>query len=155
MNPASARGLVPPRPNLGPDPWSDPQQVSPFLLAMAVLAGLFIVWFVAKRLRRRRKGKDGLDRLIPQTRDLSARGQLVAHSDSMRDELAHQFGSAWRAKTTEELSVEPQLEQILGRDQLEELIRFLDQVDHLKFAPSDPAIATLRSPANWQPGSRG
>jgi hypothetical protein len=53
----------------------------------------------------------------------------------MRDVLANQFGTAWRAKTTEELSAEPRLEEVLGHDQLQVLIRFLDHVDRLKFAP--------------------
>jgi hypothetical protein len=121
---------------------------------MAVLAGLFIVWFVTSRLSRRRTGKDGRDRVIPEPRDLTPRGQLVAHSDAMRDALARQFGSAWRAKTTEELSIEPQLEQILGREHREELIRFLDQVDHLKFAPERPSHrdeVLAGELATWEP----
>ena len=37
--------------------------------------------------------------------------------------------------TTEELAVDRRLEKLLGDQDLQELIRFLDHVDHLKFAP--------------------
>ena len=54
----------------------------------------------------------------------------------MRDVLADQFGAAWRAKTNEELSAEPLLLESLGHEQLQELIRFLVDIDRLKFAPN-------------------
>jgi hypothetical protein len=135
VNPVSARGLVPPRPNLGPDPWSEAQPISPVLIVTGILAGLLVAWLIWTRLRRRRKAGVGRDLATQQPPDSTPRGRLVAHSDSIREVLANQFGTAWRAKTTEELSAEPRLDEILGRDQLQELIRFLDQVDHLKFAP--------------------
>ncbi len=37
--------------------------------------------------------------------------------------------------TTEELAADCRLEKLLGDQDLHELIRFLDRVDHLKFAP--------------------
>jgi hypothetical protein len=72
----------------------------------------------------------------------------------MRDVLTKQFGTAWRAKTTEELAAEPRLAEVLGHDQLRELIRFLDQVDQLKFAPerSNHHHESLeRELAAWEP----
>jgi hypothetical protein len=86
--------------------------------------------------------------------DTSPRGQLVALSQSIRDSLAIQFGTAWRAKTTEELAAEPRLAELLGHDQLQELVRFLDQVDRLKFAPerSNRHHESLeRELAAWEP----
>jgi len=79
---------------------------------------------------------------------------LVALSNSMRDVLANQFGAGWRAKTTEELSAEVRLLEALGREQLQELIRFFDQVDRVKFAPErsnnqhDSLELTLNT---WEP----
>ena len=87
-------------------------------------------------------------------RDTTPRGRLVALSHSMRDVLTNQFGTAWRAKTTEELSAEPRLAEVLGHDQLRELIRFFDQVDQLKFAPerSNHRDESLeRELAAWEP----
>ncbi len=154
MNPANARGLVPPRPNLGPEPWSDPPPIALFLCVAGALACLLLIWLVRGRLRRVRARRAGLAVSSQGPPDTTPRGRLVALSHSMRDVLANQFGSAWRAKTTEELSAEPQLAERLGPDQLQELIRFLDQVDQLKFAPrrSNHHHESLeRELAAWEP----
>jgi hypothetical protein len=68
--------------------------------------------------------------------------------------LSIQLGTSWRAKTIEELSAEDQLGQLLGESDREELIRFLDQVDRLKFAPerSNNRDESLRQELdNWEP----
>jgi hypothetical protein len=68
--------------------------------------------------------------------------------------LAAQFGTAWRAKTIEELAAEVRLEEVLGCEQLRELIRFLDQVDHLKFAPersNDRRKSLEGALTTWEP----
>ena len=154
MNPANARGLVPPRPNLGPEPWSDPPPIALFLWVAGALACLVLIWFARRRLRRMRVGGAGTHLSNRGPGDTTPRGRLVAHSLSIRDVLANQFGTAWRAKTTEELAAEPRLAEVLGPDQLHELIRFLDQVDQLKFAPerSNHRHESLeRELAAWEP----
>jgi hypothetical protein len=83
---------------------------------------------------------------------------LIALSRSIRNALTEQFGTAWRAKTTEELSTAPQLESVIGCDQLRELTRFLDQVDHLKFAPERPnhrSVTLEQELATWEPRIKG
>jgi hypothetical protein len=135
VNPANARGLVPPRPNLGPEPWSDPPPIALFVWVACALACLVLILLLRRRLHRVRAGRAGHELSNQGPPDTTPRGRLVALSQSTRDVLANQFGTAWRAKTTEELSAEPLLAEVLGRDQLQELIRFLDQVDQLKFAP--------------------
>jgi hypothetical protein len=78
----------------------------------------------------------------------------VAFSRSIRETLADQFGTAWRAKTTQELATEALLVEVLGREQLDELIRFLELVDHLKFAPerSNNHHESLEGVlTNWEP----
>ena len=154
MNPANARALVPPRPNLGPEPWSDPLPFALFLWVAGALACLFLTWLLRRRLRHMGVGRTGqlVSNLGP--RDTTPRGRLVALSHSMRDVLTNQFGTTWRAKTTEELSVEPRLAAVLGHVQLLELIRFFDQVDQLKFAPerSNHRDESLeRELAAWKP----
>jgi hypothetical protein len=104
------------------------------LLAALALAPLF-AWFVWRRLGRRRARQARRDPSHQGPPDVSPRGRLVAHSRSIRDLIAEQFGAGWRAKTTEELAAEPRLADVLGPDPLRELIRFLDEVDQLKFAP--------------------
>jgi hypothetical protein len=149
-----ARGFIPPRPNLGPEPWPEDQPTTSILIALAVVACLLLGWFVWRHTRRRRAQKSrGTLAARDQTED-TPRGRLLALSHSMREALAVQFGAPWRAKTTEELSADAQLEQVLGREDLRELIRFLDQVDRLKFAPerSNDRRESLESGlAAWQP----
>ena len=135
MNPTNARGLVPPRPNLGPEPWSEAQPIALYLWVGGSLACLLVGWVVGRRLALVRARPARTDLRSQGPRENTPRGRLVALSQSMRNVLADQFGTAWRAKTTEELSAEPRLLEVLGHDQLQELIRFLDQVDQLKFAP--------------------
>jgi len=154
VNEAVPRGLVPPRPNLGPEPWPGDQPIAGVLIAAGALAVLVLAWFFW-RLIRRRRARSGTSSLVaPNQPDATPRGQLVALSDSIREALIGQFGTAWRAKTTEELSADTQLEHALGREPLQELIRFLDQVDHLKFAPerSNHHDGSLQwELAAWQP----
>jgi hypothetical protein len=154
VNQPGARRLVPPRPNLGPEPWSEAQPLAGFFVVAGTLACLLLVWLVWRRGRRGRVGRLARDLISQRPRDVTPRGRLVGLSDSIRDVLANQFGTSWRAKTTEELSAEVRLEDVLGREHLEELIRFLDQVDHLKFAPersSHHHEALERELTIWEP----
>jgi hypothetical protein len=136
VNPAAARALVPPRPNLGPEPWSEPNPLATYFVLGAIVAGLFVVWFGWRRLGRLRAARAVADLSSQNPRDTSPRGRLVALSHSLRTVLAGQFGQAWRAKTNEELSAEPRLAELLGHDQLQELIQILNDIDLLKFAPN-------------------
>jgi hypothetical protein len=133
------RGLVPPRPNLGPEPWTDPQtlRAAPFavlivfLLAIAT-AALYGVW-----RRRRRAHGDREKHLVAGARDGdgTARARLIGLSGSLREALVDRFGPSYRARTVEELFADTQLGDHLGAEKLELLARFLRQVDQLKFAP--------------------
>jgi hypothetical protein len=128
-----ARTLIPPRPNLGPEPWTKAPALDPlWLLTIIPVAGL-VIWALGKRLRRgfSRAGKKSATSLQP---DTTPRGRLVALSMSTKNALAARFGSNWRAKTTQELAIEPMLAELLGSETLGELITFLDRIDRLKFA---------------------
>ena len=83
-----------------------------------------LIWLVYRRLRRVRIGRPGLGLSNGEPPDITPRGRLVALSHSIRGLLTNQFGTAWRAKTTEELSAEPQLAELLGHDELQVLITF-------------------------------
>jgi hypothetical protein len=156
VNDAVSAGLVPPRPNLGPEPWQDVRPMSRTYPALAVLALLLIAVLLWRR-RRRKAARDGRD--TGATGDLagadpSPRDRLVALSGSLRDALTVPFGNSCRAKTTEELAADSRLEQLLGDGELRELIRFLDQIDRLKFAPerSDhPQEALADALTSWEP----
>ena len=133
MNPAVGRGLVPPRPNLGPEPWSDAQSLAVAFILATALGGLLIAW-VFWIWRKKTKARTRSDHKTLSPHDATPQGRLVACSSSIRETLADRFGTAWRAKTTQELATEDTLVEVLGEEQLDELIRFLDFVDHLKFA---------------------
>jgi hypothetical protein len=146
--------LVPPQPNLGPEPWPEP---APWLLVLWVAAGLFLLvlgvlaFRLVRSARRRRRRRDQARAPLA---DATPRNRLVTLSDTIRDDLSTRFGTSWRAKTTEELAVDGQLEELLGAELFPELIGFLDQVDRLKFATerasqSDDALAEQIT--TWEP----
>jgi hypothetical protein len=108
----------------------------PVLVAATVaITSLLLASLLWKRWRRRRARGAASNSVDGNQPDTTPRGQFLALSDSIREALIRQFGTEWRAKTTEELSEDAQLEHALGPEPLRELMRFLDQVDHLKFAP--------------------
>src|SRR5262249_54101410 len=79
---------------------------------------------------------------------------FVALAETIRAALVARFGPSWRAKTKEELSNDHQLEEVLGPDLLPELMRFLDQVDTLKFSldqSNHEPDALEQAMAAWEP----
>jgi hypothetical protein len=154
VNPATSRSLVPPRPNLGPEPWSEPAPIALYSVLAGTLAGLLVAWLVWRRLgsARARRAVSDLSSQVPP--DTSPRGRLIGLSQSTRDVLARQFGPGWRAKTNEELSAEPRLAELLGHDQLQEFIQILNNIDLIKFAPSrinDHQESFEQQLAAWEP----
>ncbi len=172
MNGNEARGLVPPRPNLGPEPWREPDAAPWLLLAIgiAAVAVVLLAWLwrrrrAARHARRAATAVDGLAAADPTPRD-----RLVGLSESIRDALTAQFGSSCRAKTTEELSADHRLAELLGDEGFRELIRFLDRIDLVKFAPErsgnhdetlgellsawEPRVATLSARIRVKPRAR-
>ncbi len=139
MNGEKARGLVPPQPNLGPEPWQEPDLTAWLLLAMglAALAVLLIAWAWRRWRARGARGPVASTGGPPPT-DHTPRDRLVGLSETIRDALTVQFGHSCRAKTTEELSADERLAQLLGQDGFRDLIQFLDRIDRLKFAPDRP-----------------
>jgi hypothetical protein len=172
VNEDASPGLVPPRPNLGPEPWQDVQPMTrafPALLLLVVLLMAVLLWRRARRKAARTKGDHRAPSVLDDANP-SPRDRLVALSGSIRDALTVQFGSSCRAKTTEELAVDVRLEQLLGDEEFRELIRFLDQIDRLKFAPErsdhhqevlenaltswEPRVETLRTRIRAKPKGR-
>jgi hypothetical protein len=134
LNQETSRVLVPPRPNLGPEPWSEVRSsrwpvLAILILAMVLLGG----WTV---LRRRRKARDTrkatAGRVI--SLDDSPSGKLLNLADEVRGTLITRFGPAMRARTTEEIAADPQVKDVLGAERLDPLIRLLAEADRWKFA---------------------
>jgi hypothetical protein len=116
------------------------------------LLGLCVLFYGLRRTaRRRRKSREPapLDRYVSTPCD-----GLVALSDTIRQDLTGRFGTSWRAKTTEELSADQELAQLLGPDLFPDLIRFLARVDRRKFAgarPPDEQDVLQQEVIAWEP----
>jgi hypothetical protein len=136
VNGEKARGLIPPRPNLGPEPWREPDPTPGLLLALCLsaLAGLLAIWLWRRRRTLGTRGT-GASTNGPPAAEPTPRDRLVGLSETIRDALTAQFGPSCRAKTTEEISADERLTQLVGEESFRDLILFLDRIDLLKFAP--------------------
>jgi hypothetical protein len=130
--------LLPPRPNLGPEPLPDSGLLPPHFIGV-ILAGLAAVLILVgrRRIRRRRSTRPhhaggGAAPAGPP----SARDRLIALSPSIRSALTRRFGSSCLAKTTEELASDDRIGEILGQPDFEHLIGILTAIDRLKFSVS-------------------
>ncbi len=157
MNGNEARGLVPPKPNLGPEPWRDVRPHSWLLLAAIVVAIAVVTLLLGSTWRRRRaalRARQARAVTTAMAAEPTPRDRLVGLSESIRDALTVPFGTSGRAKTTEELATDERLAGLLGDEDFRELIHFLDRIDVLKFAPErgdngQDALAALLS--SWEP----
>ncbi len=156
MNGNEARGLVPPKPNLGPEPWRDVRHTSRLLLPAALVAVAVVALVLAWIWRRRRAAIRARQALVRAgtVAEPTPRDRLVGLSESIRDALTVPFGTAGRAKTTEELASDDRLAELLGDDGFRELIRFLDRIDVLKFAPErgdNHRVSLDEMLTDWEP----
>ncbi len=139
--PGPSEGLIPPRPNLGPEPWADPpggpRRLPPWAWFLA--PALLLAAWRWRRLRRRRirPAGDGLA-APPADPDPSPRLRMIAASDSVRVALIGAFGPSWKSKTTEEIAAEPAVGDRLGPDRAARLGEFLAEADRAKFAGQEP-----------------
>lgn len=132
MNQENARVLVPPRPNLGPEPWSEERlSIWPLLEVGLVLAALLAgaVWIISRRRRRR-----AVSTPQPVASLDTSYAQLLSLAVQARETLAIRFGPSLRARTTEEISNDAVVKEALGDDHFASLIRLLSTADHWKFA---------------------
>jgi len=129
----NARVLVPPRPNLGPEPWSEePSSPWPLLAVGLVLAALLagLIWIIRRRRRKRRAVAPPQPVTALDTPD----AQLLSLAVQARETLATRFGPSLRARTTEEISNDAVVKEALGDDHFASLIRLLSTADRWKFA---------------------
>lgn len=145
--PTRAEGLVPPRPNLGPEPWPDRPGGTTGLGWWGVALGLLLVLALA-RWRRRLNARPADPDKTPDhidTPEPTPRQRLIAASEGVRDALIAAFGPAWASKTTEDIAADPAPSGRLGPDDSERLIEFLRLADRAKFAGESP-----KSVEDWE-----
>lgn len=137
MNPLQTRALTPPRPNLGPEPWPDREPALGFWIVVAAVATLGVAWLWFRR--HRQSPLASLIASAGHADEKSPAESLLELAMAVRRALASRLGPAWRARTTEEIARDPALREALGDLVLDQLVRFLDQVDTLKFAVGGPS----------------
>jgi hypothetical protein len=154
LNQTSPRALVPPRPNLGPEPWSETRigRELPLEIGLAlalVLASL--LWIIRRRRLVHRRVA------LPETQvsahDDSPGGVLLSLAAKVREDLATRFGPSLRARTTEEIVADSAIREALGDGNLEPLTHLLITADRWKFA-SEPSNgreeSLLEDLSNWE-----
>jgi hypothetical protein len=136
MNPGARAVLVPPRPNLGPEPMTPrPSTLGLILILLLVAAGTLGLLGLVHDLRRlRRREPSRAERLgMPTGPFDSRREQMAACSAAVRAALAARFGARWHARTTEEIANDATLAETLGPEHSAQLIQFLSMADRAKF----------------------
>ncbi len=140
MSRSKAGVLVPPRPNLGPEPWAETRPSGVVLPALWIVLVLVIAVIGAgwrlRRLRKRRRPASGISGSTPGPAGapVSRRDHRIALSGAVREVLVARFGPAWRSKTTEEIAHDAGLAEAFGPEDAARLVRFLHGADLAKFA---------------------
>jgi hypothetical protein len=142
--------LVPPRPNLGPEPIAETRSFSwPLGVALALVAALFTAWVWTKR--RSRKAGSGKVPSSPIDDTTSDTTGIVALAESARAALVARFGADWRARTTEEVADDAGLAESIGPEAVGQLVALLREADRVKFAgvASPPQRSDVEAWALW------
>lgn len=123
--------VLPPRPNLGPEPWSSfwSEHGEMLALGLAVVVIVLGLYRIVRPARfRRREGSE-------QWPTDSASTSLAFWSDRVRDRLSSVLDVPTLASwTTEQIAGHPSLVRHLGDERVQELVGFLRTVDRAKFA---------------------
>jgi hypothetical protein len=155
LNQQNARVLVLPRPNLGPEPWSEERQtpwplITVGLMFAALLAG------AGRLLFRRHIRRPTAPSYQPSVSTDTPDAQLLSLAEQARETLATRFGPSLRAHTTEEISGDSLVKEALGEEHFCSLIRLLSTADRWKFASppenghSEALLEELPRWADWQ-----
>jgi len=129
---APEQALVPPRPNPGPESWTgDGGSASPSLILAIAAAALGAFWFWRRRRRLKRPSPPPTP---AQPVDESPEARLLALCEQLRGTLSSRFGPGLRARTTEEIALDPLIRDLLGAERFERLTELLRTGDRLKFA---------------------
>jgi hypothetical protein len=131
---APEQALVPPRPNPGPEPWSGDGGFATPLLLLAIAAACLSAFWIWRRRRRRLNHPSRRPPTPSQPLDDSPEARLLALCEQVRGTLSSRFGPGVRARTTEEIAVDPQIRDLLGVEHFDRLTELLRTGDRLKFA---------------------
>lgn len=133
--------IVPPRPNLGPEPWDDHAAVD---WIIAIIFVIFIMnfffycyqMFLDLKNVRRLKRESAAD----ESANDDPKAVWVAWSNRVRAALDLEFGASHSARTTEEIEADPAIKSGLSAERRDRLIAFLREADLAKFAGESIAL---------------
>ncbi len=129
---------LPPRPNLGPEPWPEPPAGSrewvAWAVAVAVVLVVVMVWRWSRRRRRPIQGRIPVAGGPGAVSEEPAPERVVRLSAEVRRALADRLGSPLPAMTTEEVLARMAAEPAFSKDGLEPLRSLLREADRVKFA---------------------
>ncbi len=133
--PAVAKAsLVPPRPNLGPEPLTGPGHDWTWVvvLILAVLLGMII-------LARFGRGRGSKSRSLkpPETILKPDVAPIVRLAEIARESLVLRLGPAWKARTAEEFAADKTLVETIGAEDAGRLVALLIEADRVKFSAND------------------
>ncbi len=137
---ATKTTLVPPRPNLGPEPSTNRPCRGAGSPRLAIAITLLVAWIWRRLLRR--PGATGRG---PAARPVAFyptanQDDVVALAETARAALVARFGAPWRARTTEEVAADSGLVEALGAGTVERLVALLRAADRSKFAVESPDL---------------
>ena len=149
--------LLPPRPNLGPEPWPEPSWVGPATMAIATLAATLVLGVIVARLRSHRRGRRAsppgarASTTLNRASDagLSAADRLLLRAEAVREALVLAFGPSWAARTTEEIAAAPELIDRLDPDRAARTVALLAEADRAKFAGLDVGDDPGNGEGDW------
>ena len=150
--------LLPPRPNLGPEPWRDAPGPGPLELgatvALAVgIAAAAVVLIRARRRRRAAAGSSPGPSAILEAAEadgLTDADRLLRRAEALREALIAAFGPSWAARTTEEVAAAPVLADRLGA---EGAARVVGAARRRPTGPSSPGSPAIRAAPRRRAGS--
>lgn len=123
--------MVPPRPNLGPEPLTEPGSAWRWIAILTCLVVLGIGLAVRTWGKWPRTARIPGPIEKPPTRNLAP---IVVLAEIARDSLVVRFGASWRAKTTEEIADDNVLAETIGAEDAGRLVALLIEADRVKFS---------------------
>lgn len=130
-----AAALVPPRPNLGPEPWESSRRAWIPIVAGGVVCAAIIA-LAARRLFSR-KPAPADESAAKDAAELPVRDVMRLLSRRIRDTLIARFGADWAGLTTEEIAADRRLPERLPPEDAAKLISMLTIADNCKFANAE------------------
>lgn len=133
--------ILPPRPNLGPEPWDDRSFTDLFIIIAFVLFVINALLFIYKLLMDiRGSARSNRSSSTENPANDDPKAVWVAWSNRVRAALDREFGAGHSARTTEEIEGDSAIKTGMNADRRDRLIAFLRAADQAKFGGESIAL---------------